>query len=401
MPQSFSSYNDIIKDFIDNRLQPDEVDTFFQFLEQSRFREQYGERIDKDLLEHEFNAWSDGQQANRLYEQIARQAQLPSSQQTDEEQLPETPVNTMRFKRAIMWRWAAVFILTGSVAYYFYTPLPTPQAITIDTKIQAKDEVMPGGDKAILTLASGKQIELGDSTGTITDEGLSIQHKDGRISYKDSRVHTMNTMTTPVGGQYQLTLADGTKVWLNAASSIRFPTAFPGKTRDVFVTGEVYFEVAKNAKQPFNVFFSNQQVQVLGTMFNINAYTEEVASTTTLVEGLVRITRQGEELLLQPNQQAVAQKKLVVNKSPDVSQVLAWKNGTFNFNGQDFAASMRQLERWYEIQVVYDGNIPVEKFGGEIDRNMTLNQALKVLNGIVANFKLEGKVLHVLPMPMQ
>jgi len=186
---------------------------------------------------------------------------------------------------------------------------------------------------------------------------------------------------------------------LNAASSITFPTAFPGTTREVSITGEAYFEVTKNPRKPFIVNFDGQRVQVLGTSFNINSYPEETASRTTLVEGSVKISRKGQELTLRPNQQAVANEKLTVNTSPDILQILAWKNGTFNFNGQDFAASMRQLERWYEIKVVYDSEKPTEKFGGEIDRNMTLNQALKVLDGIVARFRLEGKVLHVLPMP--
>lgn len=400
MPESFSSYDALIERFIANHLQPGELDKFFLFLEQSQFRERYGERIDMELLEEEFSTWSDSQQASRVYDQIVQKAGILSQSLHEQAIENETPVikPSGKFQKTFL-RWAAIFILCSGAAWYFMQTGNQQRKGIAEIKNVESDEVMPGSDKAVLTLASGKKIELGDSSGTITADGLSIDQQHGRLSYKNSKVFTINTMTTPVGGQYQLTLADGTKVWLNAASSITFPTAFPNKTREVSVTGEVYFEVAKNARQPFKVSFNNQQVEVLGTTFNINSYPEEISTKTTLVEGLVRISHKDQQLVLHPSEQAIAHKQLVVNKSADISQVLAWKNGTFNFNGQDFAESMRQLERWYEIKVVYDGEVPAEKFGGEIDRNMTLNQALKVLNGIVANFKLDGKVLHVLPTP--
>lgn len=400
MPESFSSYDALIDNFISNRLQPEELDKFFLFLEQSGFRERYGERINMDLLDKAFATWSDHQQAGRVYEEIVQKAGI---HQFPQNELPAEnnhviPVALNRLRK-IVFRWAAVFILASSTVYYFLRTPAHKQKNTSELNLPAKDIILPGTNKAVLTLASGKRIELGDSSETIIDGSLSIDHQHGRLSYRDSKVFAMNTMTTPAGGQYQLMLADGTKIWLNAASSITFPTAFPNSTREVSITGEVYFEVAKNPQKPFKVFFNNQEVEVLGTTFNINSYADEAASTTTLVEGLVRISRDNQKLILHPSEQVIAQKKLVINRSPDIPQILAWKNGTFNFNGLDFAASMRQLERWYEITVVYDGKIPTEKFGGEIDRNMTLNQALKVLNGIIANFKLEGKVLHVLPMP--
>lgn len=402
MVPPFSSYDALINAFINNRLAPEQVEPFFQFLEQSGFREKYGDRIDMDLLDQAFSGWSDSQQADRVYERIARKASLPSSLEPEDAVYIMPPAVKTRSLGKYVFRWAAVLILAGAAAtlyYYNYVAKHTKGITSVKPATEVKGDVLPGSDKAILTLASGKQVALGNSSGLINEEGLSIQQQDGSIAYHDSKVLAINTMTTPIGGQYQLTLADGTKVWLNAASSISFPTSFPGKSREVEITGEVYFEVTKNAAQPFIVRFNNQKVEVLGTTFNINAYPEEIANTTTLVEGAVRISRDKQQLVLRPNEQAVANNNLTINQSADISQVLAWKNGTFNFNGQDFAASMRQLERWYEIEVVYDGNKPTEKLGGEIDRNMTLNQALKVLNGIVANFRLEGKVLHVLPMP--
>jgi len=398
MPESFFPFDDFIKRFTAHQLTPEELDEFFIMLEERpEFREKYSAFIDADLLTTAYEEWKDKRQADNLYHRITTAANISN----DEEGEQKVILNKHTYSlRRSLFRWAAVFLLVASAAFYYFLQADrsTPAGVK-QNMVQQNDQVLPGSNKAVLTLASGKKIELNDSSGTIVDGNLSVQHQQGRLSYAASEVFSINTMTTPTGGQYQLTLADGTKVWLNAASSITFPTAFPGTTREVSITGEAYFEVTKNARKPFIVNFDKQRVQVLGTSFNINSYPEENASRTTLVEGSVKISRNGQELTLRPNQQAVANEKLVVNTSPDVLQVLAWKNGTFNFNGQDFAASMRQLERWYEIKVVYDSEKPTEKFGGEIDRNMTLNQALKVLDGIVARFRLEGKVLHVLPMP--
>ncbi len=163
------------------------------------------------------------------------------------------------------------------------------------------------------------------------------------------------------------------------------------------ITGEVYLEVARNVSKPFKVHVTpSPEIEVLGTAFNINAYSNEVSNKTTLIEGSVRIRHLEEELILKPGQQAIADQNLSLNKRANVQQVIAWKNGTFNFNGLDFATSMRQLERWYDIKVVYDGQIPKGTFLGEIDRKLNLSDAIELLNGVVARFKLEGRELHVL-----
>jgi transmembrane sensor len=290
---------------------------------------------------------------------------------------------------------AILLMLTGTGIYY---ALQKPASTTEVVQTSTETEILPGSEKAILTLSDGSRVELDEAGPMINDGNLSIQNKDGHLSYKDEGIVAMNTMSTPKGGQYQLTLADGTRIWLNAQSSITFPTAFPGKTREVKITGEVYFEVAHNRKKPFSVSFNDQQLVVLGTSFNINDYPEEPGSTTTLINGSIKLAASARSVILTPGEQAVVSNGLKINSAVNIDQVLAWKNGTFNFNGQDFAASMRQLERWYNIKVVYDYGIPSEKLGGEIERNMTLNQALKVLDGIVARFRLDGNTLHVLPL---
>ncbi len=389
MSNQFSN-EELIERFVADCLQPDELEQFFLFLEQTEFQKKYNEVIDMELLHAEFSAWSETNQAKQLYDRISRKAGI-------------TPQNDSKNSKNTRWkigvlRWAAaVFVFT--ISYFVISQYEKPQAEAF-LKEEPDTEVMPGQDKAVLTLANGKQIQLSKSaSGTIQDGSLMIDNQDGKLSYQNTNASSINTVTTPSGGQYQLILSDGTKVWLNAASSITFPTTFFDKSREVSVTGEVYFEVKHHANKPFKVLFDNQQVEVIGTTFNINSYPEEAASITTLIEGSVRVSRDdNKQLILKPNQQSISNEQLTLNKAPDLSQVLAWKNGTFNFNGQDFAASMRQLERWYNIKVVYDSEVPTEKLGGEVDRNLTLNQVLKVLNGIIANFKLDGNVLHVIPM---
>ncbi len=204
-------------------------------------------------------------------------------------------------------------------------------------------------------------------------------------------------MSTPKGGQYCLSLPDGSKVWLNAASSIKFPVAFTGKERKVWINGEAYFEVARNKQKPFIVAFDETEVKVLGTSFNVSSYNDESVNVTTLIEGSVSVQTAKDELILKPGEQATGKGNLKLNTKANIEQVMAWRNGAFDFNDQDFVACMRQLERWYDIRVVYDGPKPTAKFLGEVDRNLTLTQVLKVLEGVTAKFRLEGRTLHVRP----
>ena len=207
-------------------------------------------------------------------------------------------------------------------------------------------EVMPGSDRAVLTLADGEMITLDSSAGDVL-RGHGISNADATVSYVGSRkTFSMNTLSTPRGGQYKLRLSDGTMVWLNAASSIRFPTFFRGGQREVTITGEAYFEVAKNADRPFIVHTRSESITVLGTRFNINAYPDEAFVKTSLVEGSIKIDR----FVLKPGT-AYADGKIV---DTDIQQDIAWKNSYFNFNGSDLAAVMRQLSRWYDIEVKYD-----------------------------------------------
>lgn len=203
-----------------------------------------------------------------------------------------------------------------------------------------------------------------------------------------------NTMRTPRGGEYRLQLPDGSKVWLNAASSITYPNIFTGDTRSVEITGEAYFEVAKDAARPFKVQAGNMKVEVLGTHFNINAYPGEPVIKTTLLEGAVRI----QDAVLKPGQQAslAATGQFRVEDDVETEEVMAWKNGFFQFNDADMPTVMRQLENWYDITVAYEGRVPKRSFGGAIQRSLPLSKVLDILEENNVRFKIEGRNITVM-----
>lgn len=268
-----------------------------------------------------------------------------------------------------------------------------------------KDDVAPGGDKAILTLADGSTVVLDDAqNGTLAQQGSSKVIKlGGKLVYdpanKNSKEIVYNTITTPNGGQYQLELPDGSLVWLNATSSIHFPTSFAGKERRVEITGEAYFEIAKNRVMPFIVTVNNAEVQVLGTHFNVNAYNDEENVKTTLLEGSVKFVSGDNINMLKPGQQSQLTNngliKLVSNV--DVEEVVAWKNGMFDFENAGIETVMRQLARWYDVEIEYNGKTD-DLFIAEMRRNIKLSDALKALEltGKV-KFDIQGKKIIVMP----
>lgn len=268
-----------------------------------------------------------------------------------------------------------------------------------------KNDILPGGDKAILTLADGSTIVLDDAlNGTLTQQGnTKVIKLGGRLAYDpahtDSKEVVYNTISTPRGGQYQVELPDGTNVWLNAASSIKFPTAFIGKERRVDITGEGYFEVAKNKYMPFIVGVNGAEVQVFGTHFNVMAYNDEAAIKTTLLEGSVKFVNGNSAHMLQPGQQSQLTKdgQVKVVKDVDVDEVVAWKNGLFYFENANIETVMRQLSRWYDVEVVYQNEQDADPLHAEIPRNTKLSDALKALELTgSARFKIEGRKVIVI-----
>lgn len=305
----------------------------------------------------------------------------------------------------IIFRWAsaaAIIICAAIGAYLWTTGKKTDHAI-----LNNYTDVPPGGEKAVLTLADGTQIILDSAAnGNLAQQGSTdiIKQTNGRIVYNvsssaiASKTPIWNTMSTPVGGQYQIILPDGTKVWLNAASSITYPTAFIENHRSVKIKGEAYFEVSGNKLKPFIVDIDGKSiVEVLGTSFNISSYENEGNIKTTLLKGGVKITNANKSTILKPGQQATIDAEAIsIKPDADIDQVLAWKNGLFNLDGADLQSVMRQLERWYDIRVEYRGPIDKAPFKGKIDRNLNLSNVLERLKEIGVRFELKGKKLIVL-----
>lgn len=305
---------------------------------------------------------------------------------------------------------AASIILIAGFAFYLLKPTASTQvAQNKSIQKEIKNDVAPGGNKAVLTLANGTHIILDSAqNGMLTSQGniKIIKLDDGQLSYQPSTQNDQypavqyNTITTPKGGQYQVILSDGTKVWLNAASSLRFPNVFEGDDRKVELTGEGYFEVAHNESKPFHVSVADMEVKVLGTHFNVNAYEDEGEIRTTLLQGSVKVNRGNSAVVIKPNQQSVlniSNGTLKINNNVDLDEVMAWKNGFFYFNKAGVKTVMSQLARWYDVEVVYKGIIPERQFEGEIQRTLSLAQALKLLSQNHINFKIEGRQLIVKP----
>jgi transmembrane sensor len=268
-----------------------------------------------------------------------------------------------------------------------------------------KNDIGPGGNHAVLTLSGGTTITLDSAaTGKLASQGGTSVMKvnAGSLVYAKGtagQAVVYNTLSTPAGGQYELTLSDGTHVWLNALSSIKFPATFGGQDRTVEMTGEVYFEVAKDGRLPFRVRAGGTDVDVLGTSFNVNAYADESSVKTTLQQGAVRLEANGKDLVLKPGQQGQsggADAPALV-KGADVDQAVAWRKGIFSFEDVDIHTVMRQLSRWYGITVRYEGQQKQELFSGKMGRDLSLTQVLTEMSQYDVHFSLEGKTLTVLP----
>jgi len=303
-------------------------------------------------------------------------------------------------------RWAAaVLVLVCCVgAWYFLSRSPEKQPAVNTGSLAYKNDVAPGSNKAVLTLGDGSTVALDSAGNQVIRQGnTAINQRSGLLQYQASGTAatvSYNILTTPRGGKFRIVLPDGTRVWLNAASSIRYPTAFTGKERKVEVTGEAYFEVARNAVMPFRVNIDNRaEVEVLGTHFNINAYRDEAAINTTLMEGKVKVSANRlPGTLLQPGQQAsLAAGALQVLNDVDTAQVIAWKEGWFEFHTATLLDVMRQLSRWYDVEVAYPANIPDRAFEGRIQQDLTLAQVLKILERYQVHFQIEDRRITVLP----
>jgi len=350
----------------------------------------------------------DEQRFERVYRQLLEKRQpvhpvLPGEEREREEG------RILPFYKRIAARWIAaaivLFLLTG-VAYVLWIKSPAATPLAHQTPRGAND-IAPGSDGALLTLADGSTLVLDTArNGALADQGNTrlVKRDHGQLSYEPAAggVEILyNTLSTPRGKQFRVQLPDGSRVWLNSASSLRYPTAFRGPSRKVIVTGEAYFEVAGNAAMPFIVEAGGQELKVLGTRFNINAYPDEASLNTTLLEGSVKLQHADREVMLRPGEQSqlTEQTGFRLIDHADLEGAVAWKNGFFSFRHADIRTVIRQLSRWYDLDVEYQGNpLASQSFSGEIGRNLGLADLLNGLQLTQVHYRIEqGKKLVILP----
>lgn len=311
------------------------------------------------------------------------------------------PVRRMSSKRT-WWAAASIAIILAVCGYLWFAS--EKQSLDISRKTTPSRDAAPGKNGAVLTLADGSQVVLDSMKNGLvaTQNGTKVTLHNNEISYApenaDKKEIVYNTLSTPRGRMFHVQLPDGTEVWLNAASSIRYPIAFTGAERKVAISGEAYFEVAKNPKLPFVVDVDKKiKVQVIGTHFNINAYSDEPKISTTLLEGSVKVVNEEEAVILTPGQQAqVTGAQMKVINGVDLSVSIAWKDGKFRFNHTPLNEILRQFARWYDVEIIYEGKVPDFVLSGGIKRYFTLSEALLTLTEMGLRYRIEGKQLIVM-----
>lgn len=393
-----SSFTELFQKYINNNCTPEEVDQLMELLENNG-QGQAGEELLRSELLAGMEPVEDSDPALRQ----VLQKRFQAIEQHIASQQPRSGIFRLTWIRAAA---AVLLILLGSGIWYWLNR----NSNDVKPAIVENIDIAPGGNKAVLTLAGGQTIVLDNAAnGTISQQGnATVSKQGGRLIYDvtgpQNGAAGYNTLSVPRGGQYQLTLPDGTQVWLNAISSIRYPVTFAGNERRVYITGEAYFEVKPASQQPFIVEVRTssgtaEEVQVLGTHFNINAYEDEPHIATTLIQGKISVAQSGTPVILAPGQQArVSQHKLQIISKADIDQTMAWKNGLFRFDGVDLKTVMRQLARWYDLEIIYEPGAPVnELFNGEMQRNLNLSQVINGLDGMGVHIRKEGRQLIIMP----
>jgi hypothetical protein len=392
--------------FVDGEISREEFDLLFDYIRANQEDEELNIAIDTVFKNSKKFNLLNSDDKELIFQSIIRNKHFDSEFQNEIEIIP-TFAPRMWYQLGI----AASILILITTGLFFYSNR------TADDKIDAKvvetkeSIITPGDDKAILTLSDGTKIILEDAKNGIlaNQAGVSIQKtSDGELLYSFSNsANTVapetkeniiyNKIETPVGGKYQVNLPDGSKVWLNSSSSLRFPALFNGNTREVELSGEAYFDVSKNKSKPFKVITKDQIVEVLGTQFNINSYSDEGPIKTTLIEGSVKIIYKDKVVLLSPGQQFQPKESVAAVVEADTEEVVAWKDGYFIFKNEDIKSIMRKVSRWYNVEVSYSGNIPEVGFGGNISRSKDISEVLDVLQLTNAiHFKVEGRRITVM-----
>jgi len=403
-------------------LTPEELAALHLWISQGEGRSEMLESLKNDTNSTKANLVQMEQMANtRIWEILESRLQSEGFWRDDAPAATPQITTPQSTVRRMPWRLlvaASVLLLVAGAAYLGLHHSPAP-AITTTTPAKPINPatLTPGGNRATLTLADGRRIDLDSTTnGILASQGNMQIAKlaDGQLAYnklatngssaEKPQTPAFNILATPKAGQFSLTLPDGSRVWLNNASSLRYPVAFTGATREVELSGEAYFEVTKDAAHPFFVHTTGGaagpgSIEVLGTAFNIMAYADEATQRTTLVDGSVRYLHGANSTLLKPEEQSVLdnQGNLKTLQHVDVGEITAWKNGYFHFDHANLETTMRQISRWYDITVEYKGTVPPQEFVGKIQRNIPLASLLKGLEGEHVHFTLEGRTLVVTP----
>ncbi len=369
-----------------------------------------------ELLLNHFKTGSEVYLRQLIFEELEKpdqQEDQPRLQQHADDVLAIIKQKLVQEKRKqykrLYFKWAvaaSIFLASGTLVYFFYCNLQAPP---LQTTAKLVNDLDPGQNKAFLTLANGKRISINDKQNQQTDpvlkELMIKKTADGKLIYKPANKEPgstpgLNVLETPNGGQYQLQLADGTKVWLNAASKLTYPTTFAAAgSRTVQLSGEAFFEVAHHRRNPFIVKTMQQEIEVLGTAFNVKAYGNEPGQETTLLQGSVKVTVDKKSKFLIPGQQAqtLAHSPAInIISSSDTKMAVAWKEGAFLFDKTDIEQVMQQLTRWYDAEVIYEGRKPAVRFTGVIQRDKKLSQLLDILQ-LAGNvkFKIQGNKILV------
>lgn len=361
----------------------------------------YEELMDEDQL---------GNDLNELYTYDHKQAYERLAQRIAP---PEVAGKRLHFRIGWYMVAAVLLLVAGGITYFAFLnkadkPIPRVSVVVAQKKSPG---VEPDSKKAVLILADGSTVVLNEmKDGNIAQQGNVVVHKNknGQLEYKLSglpaNTTSLNTLRTPRGGEYQVVLEDGTRIWLNAASTLQFPVHFNNNDRRVVLTGEAYFEVASvlapktGHKKSFIVNVDNMEVQAIGTSFNISAYREDDRSQTTVVEGLVKVNRNNKSNLLTPGKKLIASDSTMTVEDADVKQETAWKTGEFVFRNTSLKMVMNELARWYDLDVVYDAGVPTLHYSGEIQREQDVTKALQMLEytgGV--SFTISKRIITVHP----
>lgn len=312
-------------------------------------------------------------------------------------------------KRATYSSWrtvAAAVVVTavvGTGAWFLLKKDKPKQVASVQpTERVTQQDVAPGEYKAQLILDDGSAIVLDSAgAGKLAQQGnMQVMNSDGQLVYQKGTASATkvlyNTLKTARGQMYPVKLSDGSAVWLNSSSSIRFPVAFIEQERRVEITGEAYFEIAHNDRKPFTVSVNGVDVQVVGTVFNINSYPDESSMKTTLLKGAVKVKQGNQQVMIKPGEQAeVVDNNISVKKDVNINKEVAWKNGLFYFKNESLRTIMRQISRWYDVDVIYEGKISDELISGKMYRNANLSEVLKLLSELDVKFSIEGKKLII------